>query len=36
MYKDLNETKSTERNKTQVDLIKSRLADLKKRHCQYV
>lgn len=35
MYKDLNETKSTERNKIQVDLIKSRLADLK-RHWEYV
>ena len=35
MYKDLNETKSTERNKIQVDLIKSRLVDLK-RHWEYV
>ena len=35
MYKDLNETKSTERNKIQVDLIKSRLADLK-RHWECV
>ena len=35
MYKDLNETKSTERNKIQVDLIKSRLAD-SKRHWEYV
>ena len=30
MYKVLNETKNTERNKTQVDLIKSALTDLKK------
>ena len=30
MYKVLNETKNKERNKTQVDLIKSALTDLKK------
>ena len=30
MYKVLNETNNTERNKTQVDLIKSALTDLKK------
>ena len=30
MYKVLNETKNKQRNKTQVDLIKSALTDLKK------